>query len=464
MAETSFIRNFLSHKYALIALGAVVVIGAGSALYYYEGTRVPQAPSLPATSTAASAVTASGDVEPLENPDLSFAASGRIAYVGVAAGDRVYAGQTLASLDVAALSAQKNQALANEKAAQAKLDALQAPARATDVAIKQSAVDQATQTRANTYASLPATLSDAYAKASDAVHVASDNYFSNPNTPNPSLTFNVSSSDAANAAVSARVTVGTELSNWNTELSSLPANPSETALDSALSASLAHLAVVRSFEDSLITTLNLAIPTTAFPSSSISAAQSSVSGARATVNGLITALTAAKQSLVSETLAIEAAQASLAQLNAGASSQDIEAAQAAVESAEANVSAIQAQIANNVISAPFSGTVGSVSIKTGELATMNTPAITLVPDSGLEVVVYVSEIDAARLKAGDVASVTLDAFGSGRVFPAHVSAVDTAPSTENGISAYKVKLTFDSAEPDAKTGMTANATITPNAQ
>jgi multidrug resistance efflux pump len=464
MAETSFIRNFLSHKYALIALGAVVVIGAGSALYYYEGTRVPQAPSLPATSGANAAVTASGDVEPLENPDLSFAASGRIAYVNVAAGDRVYAGETLASLDIAALVAQKNQALANEKAAEAKLDALQAPARATDVAVKQSAVDQATQARANTYAGMSATLSDAYAKASDAVHVASDTYLSNPNTPNPSLMFNVSSSDAVNAAVSGRVTVGTELAAWSTELSSLPPNPSDAALDTALSESLAHLAVVRGFEDSLITALNFAIPTTSFPASSISAAQSSVSAARATVNGLITSLTSLKQSLVSETLAIHSAEAALAQLNAGASSEDIEAAQASVESAQANVSAIQAQIANNVIAAPFSGTVGSVSVKAGELAAMNTPAITLVPDSGLEVVVYVSEIDAARLKTGDAASVTLDAFGSGRVFPAHVVAVDTAPSQENGVSAYKVKLAFDSAQPDAKTGMTANATIIPNAQ
>jgi multidrug resistance efflux pump len=456
--------GLFKHTYILSALGAVAVIAVVSGIYFYAETRTPAPVSLPDTN-AAGAISASGDIEPLENPDLSFAASGRIAYVGVAAGDRVYTGETLASLDVAALSAQKDQAIADEKAQQARLDELKSPARSTDIAIRQNAVSEASQTRAATYAGLPSLLSDAYAKSSDAVHVQTDAVFSNPNSSNPSVSFASSQSTAVNAAVLARITVGAELTAWNDALKNLPASPSQNDLDQALDAALAHLAVVRSFEDSVLTALNAAIPTTSFPSSSIVSAQASVSTARTTVNGLITSLTSTKQMLVTEALAIQSAQAQLDQLNAGASVQDIAAQEAAVERAHASVAAIQAQISNNVVSAPFSGVVGSVSIKKGELATPNTPIITLIPDSGLETVVYVSERDIARIEQGDTAEVTLDAYGA-QIFSAHVSSVDTAPSSVSGGSqmGYKVRLTFDKADARIKTGMTANATITPSAQ
>jgi hypothetical protein len=48
------------------------------------------------------------------------------------------------------------------------------------------------------------------------------------------------------------------------------------------------------------------------------------------------------------------------------------------------------------------------------------------------------------------------------VFPAHVSEVDSAPTTLNGVSSYGVKLSFDAPDASIKTGMTANALIHPN--
>ena len=180
-----------------------------------------------------------------------------------------------------------------------------------------------------------------------------------------------------------RVTVGGELDAWSTELAALPQNPSTSDLDSALAAAITHLSVVRSFQDSLIAALNSAVPSQTFSSAQIATAQSSMSAARSTVNGLVSSFTATEQGIVSEGLAVDAANAQLQQLLAGASPQDITAQQAAVDAAQASVSGIDAQIAENIIAAPFSGTVGSVSIKSGEIAAPNTPAITILPDSSL---------------------------------------------------------------------------------
>jgi multidrug resistance efflux pump len=78
--------------------------------------------------------------------------------------------------------------------------------------------------------------------------------------------------------------------------------------------------------------------------------------------------------------------------------------------------------------------------------------------------VYVSQIDVTRIAKGDSAEITLDAYGAGKIFPAHVSQVDAAPSIVNGVSAYEVKFSFDSPDASIKTGMTANATSHPKAQ
>lgn len=462
MAENNFSQELLRHRYIAIAAGLIVIIALGAVAYYYLGMRRPAPVSLPNGSATQGDVIANGTVAPAENPNLSFQNGGRVASVNVAVGDRVYGGQTLASLDISTLSAQRAQAQANLAAQEAHLASLKAGPRSTDVAVKQAGVNQAMQTKIAAYADVPSAISDAYAKGNDAVRTTADALFSNPTSPNPTLIFSASNSNAVSAAVSGRVAVGGELAAWQTELSALSATPTPSDLDGALSNAVQHLIVVRNFEDSLILALDAAIPTSSFPSSSVAAAQASVSAARTAVNALVTSLTDKKQTLVSDELAIENAEAALNQLNAGASTEDVAAQQAAVDQASAAVQAVNAQIAQDLIIAPFTGAVGSVAIKPGDAVTPNAPVVTLLPDSPLEIDVTVSEVDVTKLTAGDAADITLDAYGSGKVFPGHVTEVDTAPTMVNGVSAYEVKLSFDSPDASIKTGMTANAVIHPN--
>jgi len=56
-------------------------------------------------------------------------------------------------------------------------------------------------------------------------------------------------------------------------------------------------------------------------------------------------------------------------------------------------------------------------------------------------------------------SVTLDAYGSEVNFPATVSLVDPAETVIEGISTYKVTLSFDEADTRIRSGMTANISI-----
>lgn len=469
MEHTLFVKDMLKHRFMVMAVVVTAGIVLASVAYYLIESRPPAAVPLPGASVSASDITATGDVEPLQNPDLSFAAGGRIAAVNVSVGDRVSAGRILASLDSAALEASRAQAEANVAAQQAKLDSLVVGPRTTDIAVRQAAVAQAEQSVNATYAGLSSALSDAYAKSVTAIRSTADALFSNPGSPASVMIFQTSDSYAKNTALSDRVIAGNELDAWQSELAAFPASidlDAAIAPDVALSQGIGHLVAIRRFQDDLITALNAAVPTASFNQSAIASAQSALAASRATVNGLIASLTAAQQAIASQKLAVSAAQAALDQLEAGASPQDRAAQEAAVASAKAAVAGIDAQIANNVISAPFSGTVASVSIKAGQIAVPNAPALTILPDSPLQVVVTVSERDITSIAKGDAATVTLDAYGVGTAFPAHVIEVDAAPTgnglpAQAGVRSYTVKLAFDAPDQSVKTGMTANAIIHP---
>jgi multidrug efflux pump subunit AcrA (membrane-fusion protein) len=91
----------------------------------------------------------------------------------------------------------------------------------------------------------------------------------------------------------------------------------------------------------------------------------------------------------------------------------------------------------------------------------NTVAVSLTPEGALQVEVYVSEIGEAVLNTGQEAQVTLDAYGTGRIFPANVVSVDRSPSTsaDGSESGYKATLQFTQNDPAVAVGMGANVTI-----
>jgi HlyD family secretion protein len=93
-----------------------------------------------------------------------------------------------------------------------------------------------------------------------------------------------------------------------------------------------------------------------------------------------------------------------------------EAARAAVQEAEARIAAARADTARTVIRAPFDGVIAEVNGEVGEFLTPSPPgiptlpAIDLIDDSCIYVSAPIDEVDAARLKVGMAARVTLDAY------------------------------------------------------
>lgn len=448
-------KEVLSHPLVVGSVAGALVLAAGSAYYYISGSKAP-APATFNDANALSAITASGVVVPSQNPDLSFQSSGRVAQVSASVGQKVSRGTLLASLDTAALSASRAQAAANLRAAQAKLAELQAGPRAVDVSAKETAVSQAKQSLANLYTAVPNDLSAAYSGSLGAVHADTDTLFNDPNGLNPSLSFQTNMNQVAIDVGSDRGSINAALALWGARISGLGSDPS--ALEAELALSMQNLLHLRAYGTSLTQALAGAITSGTF---SVSAGNTDVAAFLASVGSSLSTLQDDSQALASAKLAVAAAEDALNQTLAGSTPEDIEAAAAAVDAASAAQSAADAALANARITAPYDGTVAAVRIKVGDAASPALPAISLSPTSALEVEAYLSESDASRVAVGAPAQITLDAYGSGRVFPASVIAADRAPTMQNGIPAYKITLQFAQDDPAIALGMTANITLTP---
>lgn len=135
--------------------------------------------------------------------------------------------------------------------------------------------------------------------------------------------------------------------------------------------------------------------------------------------------------------------------------------------AAAQLSEAQANLEERNIYAPVDGTILSRTVEVGDVVNPGSPIFVMVDLNRLYLKVYVPEPDVPKLKLGDPAHVTVDAF-PGHTFPARVSRIsDAAEFTPKNVETreervklvFGVELTF--VEPDAalKPGMPADGVI-----
>ncbi|HVO28735.1 MAG TPA: efflux RND transporter periplasmic adaptor subunit [Candidatus Paceibacterota bacterium] len=433
-------KTFFAKHIVPVVVAGVAVLSVAGAWWYVAANQVP---SFAATEAARGDVVESLN-EPVtvlaeDNSALSFQEAGQIAQVEVSDGDTVAAGTVLASLSSDALQASVDQANAALAAAQAKLDELQGGTRPEELAVDQAAV-------ASAQASLGADVGNAYTAADDAVRNQTDNMFTNAQGNNPTFLVPVTDSQTLNDIGSGRVAIEATLDGWYAAL-----NGSSTASSSLAGMADGALSQVQSYLDLLALAVNDATPGSV-NAATLSGYKVDISTARTEVGAAITALTGAESGLT-------AAQSALTLAQAGSQEQDIEAQQAAVAQAQAAAASAQVALRNATLAAPFPGTVQDVTAQVGQVVSPGVPVLSLVNNSGLKLQAYVSEADVAKIRTGQAAQVTLDAFGTGTDFAATVTTVANAETQVDGTPSYLVTLHFTQSQPQVKDGMTGNAKI-----
>lgn len=138
----------------------------------------------------------------------------------------------------------------------------------------------------------------------------------------------------------------------------------------------------------------------------------------------------------------------------GANPDDLAVAEARLANAQRQLSAAQAALDDLVLTAPFDGSIGEVSIHTGEWVNPGQPVMMLA-DLGHMLVetTDLNEIDVARLRIGHKAIVTFDALPE-VVVNGVVSRIAPKASEGSGVN-YTVTVELDEVPSELRWGMTA---------
>jgi HlyD family secretion protein len=151
-----------------------------------------------------------------------------------------------------------------------------------------------------------------------------------------------------------------------------------------------------------------------------------------------------------------------AQTNAAAAAATVAAAKGSVAQTKAALHQAEINLAYTNIISPTNGVVISRSVDVGQTvaASLQAPILFMIAEdlAKMQVDTSVAEADVGKLKAGMVASFTVDAYPSER-FTGTVRQIRNAPQTVQNVVTYDAVIDVDNAELQLKPGMTANVTF-----
>jgi HlyD family secretion protein len=400
-------------------------------------------------------VQVSGKVQAQQEASLAFQGSGMVSYIGVVVGDEVKQGKVLATLASDDEQANLLQAQATLANAQAKLNQLVQGSRKEEVSIKEQAVANAQSTVDATYATLPDVIRNVDAVTADAIKnklatlfvFAGDHYV---------LTFSSCDQKLQAIVESNRSVLETTLSTFQKSSTLVTSISSQEAIDKAFND--AYTATVAT-NDLIASISNLLLASCSAQNTSLDTYRASLTLARTNLNTVFADLSAKRSALTTAKNTLLGASRDLTLTKAGSDPISIQAQQALVSQAEAGVAQAEAKLNKTIIRAPFDGVVTDVTLAKGESASASKTAVAMMSKSSFEVEVRIPEIDIAKITLGNKANITLDAYGTGAVFPALVTRINPSAFFEGNVPKYTVIATFIGDDARIKNGMTANVSI-----
>lgn len=484
LSRLSQIQKYaLAHK---VSTGVVVIAILGGGYFAYARATAKPAQTTyvmgtVATGTIIASLSESGQVSTTNTASVQAQVSGQITYVGVKAGQRVRAGQVIATIDSTtarqALESAKRQLAADQLTYQQ--SAAQAPISYQNDQTALTTAKQNLQDDYNgTYNDLTTTYLDlpgAMTQSNDALYGydldARKSYDNADYLYNQVLGTTDVNPAASSAAVesfmtgskrdyaSAKTSYDAALSAYqttartsdNAALDSLLAQSTTmaTAIAQALQTELNFLSAVSDFSQAY----SIRLP------ASFTALQSSTRAELATVNSDLTTLLNDKKTLDSAKQAITTAQQTLTLAQVGNPNGDnpisLQVSANSIAKEQQDIANQEQNLAYYTVTAPFSGVISSVSAQVGNNASGNLAAI--VSDSQIANL-SVNEVDAAKVKVGQKTTLTFDAV-DGLSLTGTVDSINPVGTVSQGVVSYQVQLSFDTQDPRVLPGMTINAAI-----
>lgn len=354
-----------------------------------------------------------GTVRAFSEARITAERSGRVVSVPVSLGQQVAAGTVLATLENAAERAAVLQA-------EGVHDAAVAAAAQSNVG-----VDEAATAVLNAENNAVATFKSAYNTTNGIVRNPIDDFFGDPDSNVPGLRIDGRGFTATLNAE--RVAYQTLLPTWQSKANTI-SNGSD--LETELQYSLELVQRTIDFVDLFLTVFATQEDNGRYSDAELQAFTSEFTTARATLIGLQTSINGALAGL--DSAADVERRAALA-----ASGGESSAADAQVKQALGALRAAQANLNKTIFRTPVSGTVNSLSVRTGDFVGAFDPVAVVANNDALEIVTYVSDTEKDMINVGEI--VLIEDVFEGRV-------VEIAPAVDSATRKTEVRIATEGAD------------------
>jgi len=464
----------MSHK---IIAGIVVIVVLYGGYYAYGRITAPSTAThyvvaTTATSTVVSAMTETGQVSASADISVESESSGEVLSIPVVAGQHVAAGAAIAYIDPTTAEQSLVSAEQDLQAAQISLAQLEEPAATSTLTSSENSLASAQADLVNAHQNGYNDISSAFLDLPNVItglntvlhgttvpgrlSEQNENAYSDMVAPYDGTVVQYQT-----AAESAYQTAYASYTQALADFKATPRNADDATIESLinetyqtsadLSDALKASTDFLNFVDTTLSNHDLSIPST------LPTQINTLTTYTTTTNSHVVALSSDAASVTSDNRAVTAAQASLEQIQAGADPLSIQASQLSVQEKQNALAVAQQNLADTVVRAPFSGTVAELSVQQYQTIGNGTAVATMVSDTQ-SVDISVNEVDAAKLKVGQKATITFDALPNISI-AGTVSSVNTIGTVSSGVVSYAAVVTFDTPNADVKPGMSATTDI-----
>ena len=425
----------LNHKIATIFIVLVIVGGAYYSISKYRSSAA-SAPkyviSAVQKGSIVSSVTGSGQVSASDQIDIKSKASGDIISLNAKVGQELSAGAVIAQID-------SRDARINLESAQIALKKLTQPADATTLLQNQNTLTKSYDSGFNSVASTFLDFPDVINGMHDLLYtstgylsdqkIQSLSDISKANRNTAGLNF-----DAANKKYNKNIALyqTTTRTSSSSQIEDLINETYDTVKDLTDSVKDAKNAVEYIKNQQLQQS-----------QTDVTTAETNLSGWTDKMNSHLTDLLSAKN-------AISEAKSSLNKVQQGTDPLDIQSQQLSLQQK-------QNAYEDTFVRAPFDGVLAQISVNEADSVGNGTVIGTFITKQKIANITL-NEVDAAKVKVGQPATLTFDAI-DGLTIAAKVAEVDLVGAVSQGVVNYNVKIAFDTQDERVKSGMSASAAI-----
>ena len=191
----------------------------------------------------------------------------------------------------------------------------------------------------------------------------------------------------------------------------------------------------------------------------LAVARSRIQEAQSRVSVAESQIPAAEAGVQSAQAALASAQANLRRIKEGASPEDIAVSLARIGTAKAQLASAQAHVAQSQIVAPFSGQVGALLVRSGELVAAGQVLVLLGDTGSMHVeTTDLRETDVVQLRSGQEVEVTFDSLPE-QIFDGLITHIAPVSTSDRGSTNFTVHVDVPQLDENLRWGMTAFVNI-----